>query len=88
MLKYDKSKIGFIRMESIDENLVIDLIENKNLSYEQASSLLKQRYSDVRGLSSGSVRRFCSKRNISSKVSTEKMTEIVMDAFSKVLFSF
>ena len=61
-------------MESIDENLVIDLIENQKLSYKQASSVLKERYPGVWGLSSRSTRRFCSFR-----VSTEKVTEIVID---------
>ena len=28
-------------MESLDENLAIDLIKNQNLSYEQASGVLK-----------------------------------------------
>ena len=52
-------------MELVDENLVIDLIENQKLSYEQASSVLKERFPGVRGLSSQSVRKFCSERSIS-----------------------
>ena len=44
-------------MELVDKNLVIDLIENQKLSYEQASSVLKERFPGVRGLSSWSVRR-------------------------------
>ena len=35
-------------MESIDENLVTDLTENSKLSYEQARSVLKKRYPDMR----------------------------------------
>ena len=50
-----------MRIESIDENLVIDLIENQRLSHEQASSILKERYPDVRDFSSRFVRRFFSK---------------------------
>ena len=75
-------------MESVDENLVIDLIENQKLSYEQASSVLKERYPGIRGLSSRSVRRFFGKRNISSRVPTEKVTEMVMEASSKVISAF
>ena len=71
-------------MELVDENLVIDLIEKQKLSYEQASSVLKERAPGVRGLSSRSVRRFCSKRSISLRVSTEKMTEMVM-VMTKIL---
>ena len=75
-------------MESVNENLVIDLIENQKLSYEQASSVLKERYPGIRGPSSRSVRRFCGKRNISSRVPTEKLTEMVMEASSKVISAF
>ena len=50
-------------MELVDENLVIDLIENKKLSYKQTSSALKERFLGVWGLSSRSVRRFCSERS-------------------------
>ena len=75
-------------MESVDENLVIDLIENQKLSYEQANSALKERFPGVRGLSSRSIRRFCSKRRISSRVTTEKVTEMVMEASSKVISTF
>ena len=53
-------------MESVDENLVIDLIENQKLSYEQASSVLKKRFPREQSLSSRSVRKFYSKKSISS----------------------
>ena len=75
-------------MESVDENLVIDLIENQKLSYEQASSVLKKRFPGEQSLSSRSVRKFYSKKSISSWVSTEKVTEMVMEASSKVTFAF
>ena len=75
-------------MEWVDENLVTDLIENQKLSYEQASSVLKERFPGVRGLSFRSVRRFCGKRSMSSRVSTEKVTEMVMEASSKVTSAF
>ena len=42
-------------MELVNENLVIDLIENQKLSYEQASSVLKERFPGIGGLSSWSV---------------------------------
>ena len=72
-----------------DENLVIDLIENQKLPYEQARSILKKKFPGVWGLSSWlSVRRFCNKRSISSRVSTEKVTEMVVEASSKVISAF
>ena len=87
-LKKIISKIAFTRIELVDENLVIDLIEDQKLSYEQARCVLKERFPGVRGLSSWSVRRFCSKRSISSRVSSEKVTEMVMVASSKVISAF
>ena len=75
-------------MELVNEKLVIDLIENQKLSYEEASIVLKERFPGAQGLSSRSVRRFCSKRSISSRVSTEKVTEMVMEASSKVISAF
>ena len=75
-------------MELVNENLVIDLIENQKLSYEQASSVLKDKFPGVRGLSSRSFRIISRKRSISSRVSTEKVTEIVMEASSKVISAF
>ena len=71
-----------------DENLVIDSTENQKLSYEEVSSILKETFRDVRGLSSRSIRRFCSKRSIYSRVSTEKVTEAVMEASSKITAAF
>ena len=37
-------------MELVDENLVTDLIENQKPSYEQASSILKERFPGMRGV--------------------------------------
>ena len=42
-------------MKLVNGNLVIDLIVNQKLSYEQASSVLKERFPGVPGLSSWSV---------------------------------
>ena len=42
-------------MELANEILTIDLIENQKLSYKQASSVLKERFLSMRGLSSWSV---------------------------------
>ena len=68
--------------------LVIDSIDNQKLSYEQVSSVLKETFPSVRGLSSQFVRKFCSERSISSRVSTEKVTERVMEASSKIISAF
>ena len=75
-------------MELVDENLVIDMIENRKLSYKQAISVLKERFPGVRSVSSQSVKKFCSKRRISSRASTEKVTEMVMEASSKLVSAF
>ena len=67
-------------MELFNGNLVIDLIENRKLSYKQVSSVLKERFPGVRGLPSQSVRRFFSEKSISLSVFTENLTEMVMEA--------
>ena len=56
-------------MELVDDNLIINLIENQKLSYKQASSVLKERFPGMLGLSSRSVRRFFSKTSMSLRVS-------------------
>ena len=48
------------------------------LSNQQANSILKDIYPSVQGLSFRSFRKFCCKRIISSGVSSEKVTELVM----------
>ena len=71
-------------MESVDENMVIDLIKNKKLSYNEASEVLGGVYPGLRGLSSRSVRRFCNERGKSSRTSAEDLTEMVRIATSQV----
>ena len=71
-------------MESVDENMVIDLIKNKKLSYNEASEVLGGAYPGLRGLSSRSVRRFCNERGISSRTSAEDLAEMVSIATSQV----
>ena len=53
------------------------------LSYQQATSILKDIYPGVQDLSRRSVRRFCCKTCISSGMSSKKMNELVMDVSSK-----
>ena len=67
-------------------NFVIGLIKNQKLSYKQANSVLTERYSGGHRLSFRSVRKLYSKRTISSRVSTGKVTE--MDASTKALYAF
>ena len=64
------------------------MIENEKLSHEQASSVLKERYPGVWGLSTRSVIKFCNKESVSSKVPTEKMTEMAMNTSRKVIYAF
>ena len=75
-------------MDLVNENLIIDSTDNQKLSYEQVSSVLKETFPSVWGLSSQFVRKFCRERSISSRVSTEKVTERVMEASSKIISAF
>ena len=75
-------------MELLDENLFIDLIENQKLSSKQC---FKREHFWCTGSFipvSRYVRRFYSERSISSRASTEKVTEMVMEASSKVITAF
>ena len=56
--KKKKSKIAFTRIELVDKNLVTDLIENQKLSYEQARSVLKERFPGVWGFYPGLLEDF------------------------------
>ena len=71
-------------MESVDENMVIDLIKNKKLSYNEASEVLGGVYPGLHGLSSRSVRRFCNERGMSSRTSAEDLVEMVRITTSQV----
>ena len=64
--------------------MVIGLIKNKKLSYNEASELLGGVYPGLHGLSSRSVRRFCTERGISSRKSAEDLAEVVRIATSQV----
>ena len=64
-------------MDPIDENFDIGLIEGQKIFYKQARTVLKERTPGVQGLSFHSVRKFCRKRSMCSRISTEKVTEIV-----------
>ena len=70
-------------MESVDENMVIDLIKSKNLSYNEASEVLTGVYPGLRGLSSRFARQFCNQRRISSRASAEDLAEMVRSATSQ-----
>ena len=64
--------------------MVIDLIKNKKLWYNEASEILGGVYPGLCGLSSRSVRRFCNERGILSKTSAEDLAEMVRITSSHV----
>ena len=73
-----------MKIDSLDENMVIDLIKNKKLSHNEASDILTGVYAGLRGLSSWSVRQFCNQRGISSRTSAEVLAKMVRSATSQV----
>ena len=87
-LRSNNLKIACTRIELVDENLVIDLIENQKLPYELANSVLKERLPGGCGLSSWSLRRVCRESCISSRVSTKKVIEMMMEASNKAISAF
>ena len=74
-------------MESVDENMVVGLIKNKKLSFNEASEVLTGVYPGLCGLSSRSIRRFCNETGISSRTSAEDLAEMVRSATSQVNLS-
>ena len=74
-------------MESVNENMVIDLPKNEKLSYNEANEVLTGLYLGLQGLSSRSVRWFCNEWSIPSRTSAEDLAEIVRSATSHVSHS-
>ena len=72
-------------MELVDENWVIDLIENQKLSYEQAISVLKERFPVCRVFRPGLLEDFVAKGEYLQEC---LLTEMVMEASNKVISAF
>ena len=62
---------------------VIEMFK-KGFTYQQVSDELKERYPGERGFSVPSVKLFCSKNSISSRISTQFVSSLVSAAVKEV----
>jgi len=70
-------------MDKIDYNYFCQLLQ-ENLTYDQISNILKQNYPDLRGFSVPSIKLFCKKNGLSSRLSQHKVDEMVRVAVEEV----
>ena len=70
-------------MERIDVNEVISLLAQGN-GYKQISDIFIQRYPNQHGYSLNSVKRFCYKHGISSRIANEFVKSEVKEAVMEV----
>lgn len=73
-------------MERVDVSDVIYLLSQGN-SYKRISEILMDRFPNSRGFSLNSVKRFCYKHGISSRVSKEFIESEVREAVVAVSFT-
>ena len=71
-------------MESVNENLIRDLVYSQRKSYIQVSEILKEMFSGKIGFSRRSVQRYCLKKSISARVKQEEVTTMVARAVNEV----
>ena len=70
-------------MESVNENLIRDLVCSQRKSYIQVSEILKEMFPEKIGFSRRSVQRYCLEKSISARVKQE-LTTMVARALNEV----
>ena len=70
-------------MESVNENLIRDLVCSQRKSYIQVSEILKEMFPGKIGFSRRSVQRYCLEKSISARVKQE-LTTMVARALNEV----
>ena len=71
-------------METVNENLIRDLVCSQRKNYIQVSEILKKMFSGKIGFSRRSVQRYCLQKSISARVKQEEVTTIVACAVNEV----
>ena len=69
-------KENIIRMDKIDFNFFCQLLK-ENLCYAEISEIMKKNYPNVRGFSAPSMKNFCKKNGLSSRISQNDVNEMV-----------
>lgn len=70
-------------MDNIEVGEIVSLIKDGK-TYNQISETLQEMYPDVRGFSLNSVKRFCTKNNLSTRMSEGVIKEAVKNAVNEV----
>ena len=63
-------------METVNENLIRDLVCSQRKNYIQVSEILKKMFSGKIGFSRRSVQRYCLQKSISARVKQEVTTMV------------
>ena len=74
-------------MDTVDYDFFCDLLD-QNITYENISVILKENYPNLRGLSVPSIKLFCKKHGLSSRISQRKVDEMVANGVDEVRFFF
>ena len=71
-------------MESVNENLIRDLVCSQRKNYIQVSEMLKEMFPRKIGFSRRSVQRYCVEKSISARLKQEEVTTMVERAVNVV----
>ena len=71
------------KMDRVGKKQVIEMFK-KGFTYQQVSDELKERYSGERGFAVPSIKLFCSKNGISSRISTQFVSSLVPAAVKEI----
>ena len=71
------------KMDRFEKEQVIETFK-RGFTYQEVSDELKERYPEKRGFSVPSIKRFCSKNGISSRVSNHFVSSLVFAAVKEV----
>lgn len=74
-------------MEKIDFDFFCRLL-NENYTYAEISEILKENYPSERGFSVPSIKLFCKKQGLSSRLSKDNINDMVKVAVDEVFLIF
>ena len=70
-------------MDTIDENFFLSLVEDGK-TYDEISQILQENNPGVRGFSVRSVKRYCQRRGISTRIPQHSVEQMVRSAVREV----
>jgi len=70
-------------MDKIDPDFFLQLLQ-KDYTYKDVSKILQENYPGMRGLSEASVKLYCRKHGLSTKISKQELENFVSEAVEEV----